>query len=405
MNTTFKSFNLKKSMLDTLNSNAITIPTDIQTTCIPLLIKNTDLIVTSPTGTGKTIAFVVPIINSILKTNSFFHSLIITPTRDLALQTQHTFLKFGHAHGLRVLCLIGGEDEKQQKEALFKSPHVIIGTPGRMHFILKRIKLFNNLKYIIIDECDMLATDSYEKDVRKVLDSVNGMTIALFTATMVDRVKKFSRYLKSPVCIGNVDTKVKSNVDQKIVLCGFDYKEAYLYSILNLSNKTAIVFVSSCLSALTISLFINKMGLSSTCLYGDLCVNDRKEVVESFKKGECTVLVATDLAARGLDVPIVDLVVNYDLVKSNEYIHRVGRTARYDRKGMAISFVTQYDVEAFQRIENGIGEKMGEYYVDKNKVMDVHDKTKIVYSEAYNEVKERNGDRNNKKRRRKTKSH
>lgn len=398
--TSFKSFSLKKTLITALDTNGITTPTEIQSSCIPLLLKNKDLIATSPTGTGKTLAFAIPILNSVLKSNSFFHSLIITPTRDLALQTLQTFNKYGSEFGLRVLCLIGGEDEKRQKESLFQSPHVIIGTPGRMHFIIKRIKLFNKLKYLIIDECDMLATDTYEKDVRTILENVSGNTIGLFTATMSERVERIARHLNDPVKIGFSDSKLKASLLQKYVLVGLKYKETYLFQILEQFNKSTIIFVSSCLGAQTIALFLNKMGIPATPLYGDLSIEERKASLECFRREECTVLVATDLASRGLDIPAVEVVINYELTKVREYIHRVGRTARYNKDGIAVSFVTQYDIEAFQKIENGIKSSMEEWAIDREKAMDIYDKIRIVFNEAYNEVKEKSGERLSKKRRR-----
>lgn len=397
----FKSFNLKKALLNALTTNEILLPTEIQTQCIPPLLKNKDIIALSPTGTGKTLAFAIPILNSVIKTNSYFHSLIITPTRDLALQTYNTFMKFGNEFGLRVLCLIGGEDEKKQKEGLFKSPHIIIGTPGRMHFILKRIKLFNNLRYIIIDECDLLATDSYEKDVITVLENAKSNTIGLFTATMSERVEKIARHQKDPLRVGAVESKIKSSLDQRFILVGQKYKESYLYHILRTTNQSTIVFVSSCLGAQTISLFLNKMGISTTSLYGDLSLEERKASLESFRQDECIALVATDLASRGLDIPTVGLIINFDLTKVRDYTHRVGRTARYDKTGVSISFVTQYDIETFQRLENDTETKMKEYFVVKQEVLDSYDRVRVVFHEAYNEIKEKCGDRNAKKRRKK----
>ncbi|KAM0674038.1 hypothetical protein GVAV_002556 [Gurleya vavrai] len=397
----FYSLKLKEKLQENIKINNYTIPTPIQLQTIPHILNKKDIIAISNTGSGKTLAFVIPIINDLLKNNSFYHTLVFAPTRELAKQIEAEFNKIGDSFGLRTLCLIGGEDEKQQKRDLFsKTPHIIIGTPGRLNLISRKISIFNKLKFLVLDECDKLLEKNYEEDIFDIVDKLKERTTLLFSATMSDNISKMANLsLQEPVFI-EID-KTFDTVDklkQKYLLVPMKYKESCIYSILKDLNKSVIVFVSSCLGAQTIFFYLKNLGLSVSCLHGKLSQQDRFEVLNDFKENKM-ILIATDVASRGLDIPQIEYLINYDLPSTvKDYIHRVGRTARGGNEGNVINIVTQYDIEIMQKIEGNVEVKMEKYEFDMNIIKLNAIKCKIVFDEAYKEVKEINEEKGIKKR-------
>ncbi|EJW02900.1 hypothetical protein EDEG_02724 [Edhazardia aedis USNM 41457] len=381
-----------KLLSEILIEKGFSTPTNVQKEVIPHVLQKKSVITLANTGSGKTLAFAVPILNDIIKYNTYYHTLIITPTRELAMQIANVFENLGQNHGLRVVTLIGGVDEKEQKRKIFESPHIIIGTPGRLSLIMQKVKLFDRLQYFVLDEGDKLLETTYADDIRKISNEVNeNKSMLIFSATMTDSLQSLiDLNLIDPVkVVINKTFDTVSKLIQKYVFLPQKYKETYLYLICqdNLSKK--IVFVSSCLGAQTLKIFLQNMNIDCVALHGKLKQDERCEVLNIFSGKDACVLLATDVAARGLDIPEVEMVINYDLPRtSKEYVHRVGRTARLDKEGLAVNFVTQYDVALFQKIEADIKTSMVLYECDEEKAKALFHKVSVAYKTAYDEVKE-----------------
>lgn len=281
-----------------------------------------------------------------------------------------------------------------QSIALAKKPHVIVASPGRLLDHLENTKGFNlsNLKYLVLDEADRLLNMDFGESIDKILSAIpRERNTYLYSATMTEKVQKLQRAsLRKPVNVSVSDKH--STVDtllQYYLLSPAEHKETYLVHILNeLTGNSVIIFVNTCADAQKIALMLREMRFSAIPLHGDMQQAQRLGTLNKFKAGERSILVATDVIARGLDVPSVDLVINYNLPQSSkEYIHRVGRTARAGRSGRAISIVSQYDIELYQRIEKVLDKKLPVWPSDKGVVMGLKDMVSEASRTATEEMK------------------
>lgn len=255
-----------------------------------------------------------------------------------------------------------------QAMALAKRPHVVVATPGRLVDHLENTKGFHlkTVKYLVMDEADRLLSMDFDEALDKILEVVpRERNSFLFSATMTSKVSKLQRAsLRKPV---KVEVSSKSDTAaglvQNFLLVPFKFKQTYLAALVaHFIHYSVMVFTDTCLGAQRLSIFLRHMGMKSICLHGNMSQAQRLGALSGFKAKEQRILVCTDVASRGLDVPSVDLVVNYDVPKnSKDYIHRVGRTARAGRTGRAVTMVTQYDVELFQRVEHFLGKKLEEF--------------------------------------------
>ncbi|KAJ9115080.1 ribosomal RNA processing protein [Naganishia vaughanmartiniae] len=347
-------------------------PTGIQAKSIPHALEGKDVIGLAQTGSGKTVAFALPILQSLWEKPQPFFALVLAPTRELAYQIHDQFNGLGRSIGLKTTVIVGGMEMTQQAIALSKRPHVIVATPGRLMDHLENTKGFSlrNLKYLVMDEADRLLDLDFGPILDKILKVIpKERNTYLFSATMTTKVAKLQRAsLHNPVRI-EVSTKYStvSTLQQYFVLIPLKNKEAALIYLVNeLASSSMIIFTRTVNDASRISEMFRILGVAAIPLHGQLSQSQRLAALNAFKSGRRQVLVATDVASRGLDIPAVDLVINYDMpTHSKDYIHRVGRTARAGRAGKAISLVTQYDVEVLQRIESVIGKKMDAFDVNK----------------------------------------
>jgi len=345
-------------------------PTKIQKETLPWAFKERDIIGLAETGSGKTGAFALPVLQSLLETPSRLFAVVLAPTRELCVQIAEQFQALGASISLEVAVLVGGLDIVTQAMALAKKPHVIVASPGRLVDHLEHTKGFSlrTCKFLVMDEADRLLSMDFEEALNKILEVLpRERRTFLFSATMTSKVGKLQRAsLHKPVKI-EVSSKydTASGLVQNYMLIPHKYKHTYLAALLHhFRNSSAMVFCNTCLGAQKAALMLRGLGFASVCLHGRMSQTQRLGALSGFKAASKKVLVATEVGSRGLDIPHVDLVVNFDVpLSSKDYIHRVGRTARAGRAGRAVTLVTQYDVVELQRVEFALGRKLDEFSV------------------------------------------
>ncbi|CAM4610930.1 unnamed protein product [Leuciscus chuanchicus] len=370
-------------------------PTKIQIEAIPVALEGRDVIGLAETGSGKTGAFALPILQSLLASAQRLHTLVLTPTRELAFQIAEQFDALGSSIGVKTAVVVGGIDMMSQALVLAKKPHVVIATPGRLIDHLENTKGFNlrALKYLVMDEADRILNMDFESEVDKVLKVIpRDRRTFLFSATMTKKVQKLQRAALRDAVKCSVSTKYATvdKLQQYYIFIPSKYKDCYLVSILNeLAGNSFMVFCGTCNNAQRVALLLRNLGITAIPLHGQMSQNKRLGALNKFKSKSRSVLLATDVASRGLDIPHVDCVINFDIpTHSKDYIHRVGRTARAGRSGKSITFVTQYDVELFQRIETLIGKKLPAFPTQEEEVMMLVERVSEAQRFARIEMKE-----------------
>ncbi|KAJ9139253.1 DEAD-domain-containing protein [Coniochaeta hoffmannii] len=374
---TFKDLGIVDSLCEACTALGYKYPTPIQVESIPLALQNRDLIALAETGSGKTAAFALPILQSLLEKPQPLFGLVLAPTRELATQIGQAFEALGSLINLRCAVVIGGLDMVSQAIALGKKPHIVVATPGRLLDHLEKTKGFSlrTLKYVVMDEADRLLDMDFGPILEKILKFLpRERRTYLFSATMSSKVESLQRAcLRDPLRVSVSTNKYQtvSTLLQNYVFIPHAHKDTYLVYLINeFAGKTAIVFTRTVYETQRIAILLRTLGFGAIPLHGQLSQSNRLGALNKFKAGTRNVLVATDVAARGLDIPSVDLVVNYDLPQdSKTYVHRVGRTARAGKSGHAVTLVTQYDIEIWLRIEAALGKKLGEYATEKEEVM------------------------------------
>lgn len=346
-------------------------PTPIQEQSVPLALEGKDLIGIAETGSGKTAAFALPILQALMhhKGNLACYGLVLAPTRELAYQISQQFEALGSLINVKCAVLVGGMDMVAQSIALGKKPHIIVATPGRLLDHLENTKGFSlrNLHYLVMDEADRLLDLDFGPILDKILKILprESRHTYLFSATLSNKVESLQRAsLRSParISISSNDHQTVSTLLQSYLFIPHKHKDLYLVHLLtDLTGHPTIVFTRTVVEAQRIALLLRTLGLPAIPIHGQLSQSARLGALSKFRAKSRDVLVATDVAARGLDIPSVDAVINYDLPPdSKTYVHRVGRTARAGKSGKAVSLVSQYDVEVWMRIENAIGRKLPE---------------------------------------------
>lgn len=372
---TFRDLGILESLCEACDSLGYMKPTPIQVQSIPIALQGRDLIGLAETGSGKTAAFVLPILQSLLNQPQSLHSLILAPTRELAQQISKVIELLGSSVSVRCALLIGGLDMISQAIVLGKKPHIVVATPGRLLDHLENTRGFalRRLKYLVMDEADRLLDLDFGPILDKILKVLPTRTTYLFSATMSSKVESLQRAcLSNPIRVSaTTDHHTVSTLIQSYVFLPLKHKDVYLIHILNeRAGQMAIIFTRTINESHRISIMLRHLGFPAIPLHGQLTQSARLAALNKFRAGSQSLLIATDVAARGLDIPSVDLVLNYDLPQdSKTYIHRVGRTARAGKSGVATSFVTQYDVELWLRIEMALGKKLEEQKMIKEEVM------------------------------------
>jgi len=364
---TFADLGLSDELLRAVDDSGYPEPTPIQRAAIPSVLMGKDLIGIAQTGTGKTASFVLPMLDILHHGRSrarMPRSLILEPTRELAQQVSENFDKYGKYHPLSMALLIGGVQMGDQIKALEKGVDVLIATPGRLMDLFQRGKiLLTGCELLVIDEADRMLDMGFIPDIEEICSKLpTSRQTLLFSATMPPPIQKLAqKFLKDPKRVEVARPATANvNIEQRVVEVRGDKKKDALRDILRHEEfKNAIVFSNRKTTVRELATSLKRSGFSVGQIQGDMDQSDRIAEFDRFKKDEITVLVASDVAARGLDVKGVSHVINFDVPwQPDDYIHRIGRTGRAGMKGIAITLATREDAEAIDRIEKLIGHKI-----------------------------------------------
>lgn len=374
----FSEIGVAKWLDESLASMKIYTPSLIQKACIPEILKGKDCIGGAKTGSGKTIAFAAPMLTKWSEDPMGIFGLVLTPTRELAMQIAEQFAALGAQMNIRLSVIVGGEDIVKQALELQKRPHFVIATPGRLadHILNsgeETIKGLRSVKYLVLDEADRVLSNSFSKDLLRclsILPDASKRQTLLFTATVTDAVRSLKNKPtaegKPPVFMHEVETVDKVAIPSTLLLyyvfVPSYVKEAYLHTILSLekySKVNVIIFVNRTRTAELLRRTLRKLDFRVASLHSEMPQLERTSSLHRFKAQAARILIATDVASRGLDIPTVELVVNYDIpADPDDFIHRVGRTARAGRKGDSVTIVAERDVERVHAIEERANKKM-----------------------------------------------
>lgn len=324
-----------------------------------------------------------------------FFGLVLAPTRELAFQISQAFENLGALISVRCAVIVGGMDMVTQSIALGKKPHIVVATPGRLLDHLENTKGFSlrTLKYLVMDEADRLLDLDFGPILDKILKVIpRERRTYLFSATISSKIESLQRAsLSNPLRISISSNKYQtvSTLLQSYLFFPHKFKDVYLVHLLNeFPGQSTIIFTRTVNETQRIAILLRTLGFGAIPLHGQLSQSARLGALNKFRSRSRDILVATDVAARGLDIPAVDLVINLDLPgDSKTYIHRVGRTARAGKSGRAFSLVTQYDVELWLRIEGALGKKLEEYKAEKDEVMVLNDRVSEAQRHAIIEMK------------------
>ncbi|KAL8767786.1 MAG: hypothetical protein Q9209_005780 [Squamulea sp. 1 TL-2023] len=375
--TTFHDLGIIESLCDACRKLGYRTATPIQKESIPLALQGRDIIGLAETGSGKTAAYALPILQALIEKPQSLFGLIMAPTRELADQISKAIEALGSLINVRSCVIVGGMDMVSQAIALGKKPHIVVATPGRLLDHLENTKGFSlrSLKYLILDEADRLLDLDFGDILDKILKVLpRERRTYLFSATMTSKVESLQRAsLSNPLRVSISANKYQTvaTLIQNYLLLPYKDKDLYLVYLLNrFAGQSIIIFTRTVNDAQRLALLVRSLNFKAIPLHGQLSQTARLGALGKFRAGESIkILIATDVASRGLDIPSVDVIINFDLPQdSATYIHRVGRTARAGKSGQALSLVTQYDVEIYQRIEKALGKRLEEFQRDEDEV-------------------------------------
>ena len=359
----FKSFDFEENLQDGLDAMGFEQPTPIQEKAIPVILEGRDLIACAQTGTGKTAAFILPVLNKISKSGSDkLNTLILAPTRELAIQIDQQIQGFAYFLGISSIPIYGGGDGvvwEQQKRALETGAEIVVATPGRLIALLAGGKMdLSSLEHLILDEADRMMDMGFSDDILKIVNYLpkNRQTI-LFSATMPPKIRQFSmKILQKPEEISIAIGKTAEGVTQSMYSVYDTQKEDLVRHILSQKAYEAVIIFASTKEKVKAIYKVLKKDFDVEAFHSDLEQVEREKIMSAFKNKMVKILVGTDIISRGIDVVGIELVINYDTPSDPEdYVHRVGRTARADKEGEAITFVNPKDQYKFVRIEKLIG--------------------------------------------------
>jgi ATP-dependent RNA helicase RhlE len=357
----FSSFNLHPDVMEAIDSIGFEKPTPVQEQAIPIVIEGHDLIACAQTGTGKTAAYVLPLLHSIISDNNpdAIRALIIAPTRELALQIDQQLEGFSYFAGVSSIAVYGGgsgTDFEMERKAIKTGTGVIVATPGRLisHLNAGYVDL-KNLKHLILDEADRMLDMGFLPDIQKIVSFLpEKRQTLMFSATMPKEIRSLARkIMDNPKEITLELSKPPENVLQAAYHVSDNQKTALLKKLITGKDLPSILIFSSTKSSVKdLERDLLRMKFNVRAIHSDLDQNERKDVLRLFKNREVQILVATDIVSRGIDIENISLVINYNVPQDAEdYVHRVGRTARAEKTGVALTFINQRETGSFKKIE------------------------------------------------------
>lgn len=375
----FKEFEIKKDILNAVRKAGYEEATPIQEKAIPVILEGHDVIGLAQTGTGKTAAFALPILNNIeFRKKKRIRALVLAPTRELAIQTFENFKKFGRYMDLRTVCLYGGSNKGAQITQLRKGTDIVVATPGRLLDLYDGgfVKL-SSVEYFVLDEADRMLDMGFILDIRKINELIpDGRQMIMFSATMDKSVEALAnQMLKDPVRIEvTPQNNAADTVEQHLIFTEGEHKDTIIIQFLKREinspenkklprkeRKNAIIFARTKKGAERLDKTLRKNGLQSVAIHGDKTQGQRKDALDRFRTGQIQILVATDVAARGIDIPKLNYVFNYDLpMEPDNYIHRIGRTGRAGESGQAFTLCCEDELSLLFAVESLLGTEIPE---------------------------------------------
>ncbi|ORX81507.1 DEAD-domain-containing protein [Anaeromyces robustus] len=384
----FEDLGLSHWLIDATNNLSMKKPTEIQSACIPEILAGKDVIGSAKTGSGKTAAFALPILQKLAEDPFGVFALILTPTRELAFQIAEQFRALGSSINLKQSIIVGGLDMMTQAIELSRKPHIVIATPGRLvdHINSSTNAIhFKRIKFLVLDEVDRLLDNTFASSLEIILNELpkNRQTL-LFSATITPEIEELKNSSKKEMFVYRCNERfdVVEKLVQKYLFIPSMIKDVYLSYILNncFEDKTIIIFTGKCRTCERLNIMLRELGYRTTSLHAIMSQNERLSSLAKFKSKIVKILIATDVAGRGLDIENVQVVINYDIPASPvDYIHRIGRTARAGRGGISLSLITEHDIELIQNIESLTKKKLIEYEgINENEVLKIMDKVNLA---------------------------
>jgi len=374
----FDTYAINSTLKKNLEVQGFIRPTDIQYKAIPSILKGEDVLAIAQTGTGKTVAFAVPVINAVLnvkKTNKKpgIQSIVMVPTRELAVQIHEVFMGLCRKTKVKPFAVFGGVEQDKQIQTLIKGVDILIATPGRMFDLISQKAIdIRQVKILILDEADQMLAKGFFEDIQCIKRLLKQRHQTLFFSATIDKnIKKlaYSQVKSSAVRIQiSPDDPVSKNVSHYVIFVEMDDKRFFLRKFIRENPESKIlVFVRTTVRAERVAKALERAEIDALTIYGKKDQDQRLAVLTRFKQGDDKILIATDVSARGIDIPNVDYVVNYDLPEQKEmYVHRVGRTGRGRSKGKAISFCSSEEKDLLTQIQDFIGKQVEKIAVSKD---------------------------------------
>jgi len=372
----FEEYPISEGIKKSISKQGFKKPTDIQYKAIPNILRGEDVLAIAQTGTGKTAAFVIPILHllhvkKIIRKSAGIKCLVMAPTHELALQIHEVFVSLAKHTKVSSFCIHGGVDQDPQKEKLADGVDILIATPGRLFDLVSQgdVKL-DGLEILVLDEADHMLDLGFIKDFQDLMRHIPSRRQTLFfSATITEKIKKLAYSLvTNPIRI-QISPKdpVAKNIEHAIAFIEMEDKRFFLGNMMQeYPDRKTLVFVRTKVRAERLLKALERQGLKAITIHGDKDQKNREESMQAFRKGDEKTLIATDISARGIDVPHVDFVVNYDLPDSAEqYVHRVGRTGRGREKGQALSFCATEELELLEDIDNNLGKPIARLEISK----------------------------------------
>lgn len=376
----FEQYNFHPHITANLTKLGFRRPTDIQFRAITPIMKGEDVLAIAQTGTGKTAAFAIPIINHLCnnkKKNRKIRSLVLVPTRELAIQINEVFNSIGFNTGIKVFSLYGGVEQDKQIQTLKEGIDILITTPGRMFDLISQGYIdLSQLETLVLDEADHMLDLGFLKDITDLMRHIPFKRQTLFfSATITDKIRKLAySIVKNPIRIQiSPENPVNKNIDHSLAMIEMDDKRFFLERLVNENPESKfLIFVRTKVRAERVAKAMERVNIQTSTIHGDKDQKERIKVLDQFRNNTIKILIATDVSARGIDIADVDIVVNYDLPDQAEsYVHRVGRTGRANKKGQAVSFCSKEEIPLLKEIETFIGSKIDLIKIKK----DVYEET------------------------------